>query len=399
MNVFLNKKSVEAVGAFIVSPFLSLPVILNRIKKKNIVGIYLFSFLVALISYIYIPSFTNDRTRYFERYEIYQTINFSQLFSYLMSGARTDFLFDMFIYLFAKVGINVQFLFFFFTYVSVFIILFVWHKVISIQVYSNRIYFLSFLSIILSFSLPTLFSGIRFFFGLSFFLLGLYYLYVTRNITKAVLSLAFAIFTHFSLAYFLPAVLIVLFWKNNTAHRILFIISLLFLFLPSSVLSGFLQLINLPESYSAKVDDYVLGGDVTMQEAEGNSWILYYIRLIWMVLGYIYLLFVRRNSYNKTLSSLVYLFIFFYNLTSSVPTIFLRYASLIKILLVLLVATDYYYIRKKTPFYWGILLFSIIFVTDVFVLRNNFMSSLLDMKNISLLTIFFNKVTLLDVLY
>ncbi|MCC8035846.1 MAG: hypothetical protein LIO77_07960 [Rikenellaceae bacterium] len=94
---------------FGVSPILSLPGAFMSVYKKSRLGINLIAIFIGILSFIYLPHLSNDRARYFELYEFCRDASFKAFLGYLQS--RPDFLLHSIIYLFAKIGIPVQFLF------------------------------------------------------------------------------------------------------------------------------------------------------------------------------------------------------------------------------------------------------------------------------------------------
>ncbi|MEC4114936.1 hypothetical protein VSO92_12570 [Myroides pelagicus] len=67
-----KKGTIESVILFVLSPIFSLPAILHNIAKGNEFGNRLLIIFCSLISFLYIPSFSNDKMWYLESYAVFK---------------------------------------------------------------------------------------------------------------------------------------------------------------------------------------------------------------------------------------------------------------------------------------------------------------------------------------
>lgn len=386
----VRKASIQSIAAYLFSPLLSIPIILVMIYRKNKTAIWTLVLILATISFLYIPHVSNDKARYFSRYVAFRSFTLKALFNYLFASKRPDFIFDILIFLFSKLRINFQFFFFTNTLVTTGIIFFLFNKLWSHGIIRKG-FFGAFLLVLFSLSLPTLFSGVRFYLGAAVFLLAIYHLFYTKKKTLAIFIFAFSILTHFSLAFFLPA-LILLYFFPKINYKVIFLLSAVFIFIPGDFLSGFLGLFTLPDSYSEKVNAYLR--DPMMRERirniGGSAALLNKIRNLWILFSYIYILFGRKNIPTSTILKIFFVFSSFTFITYSNPIIFSRFSVLIRQLFAFVVIHDYILTGNIKRINWFLVLFSLLFVIDVYILRNNFTASLFQMENISSVTLFMN---------
>lgn len=368
-----NRGLAEIWLIFLVFPLLSVPFLLLKLRRGLDKGVILItSLLVGILSYKYIPSITNDKVDYIERYFAFSTYSFEDLVDRYNSGLITDFIFDFIIFAFARLDINFNYMFLVLTSFTVFSILLFLKKTISKLTGSrykyNIIYFVLGLLI---FSLGTLFSGVRFYFASSFFIWSIYYLFIDRKVIISTLFFAVAILTHFSFAFFLPGVLFILFKPNLLNLKILLAVSLAFILLPKDSMTSILNLVELPESYSSKVMDY----STLERQTTDNANFLILLNNLWLYFLYFFLLFINKENKSKIYLILV-VFLSLVNITYSVPTIFNRYTVIIKLFLVLyLIYLHIHKNIKKEYFYFFIFLFVINTLVSMYILRLNILAS------------------------
>lgn len=367
----IKKGRIETIIIFLLSPLLSLPLIGLQLKRKDNFAIGLISIFIGLLSFNYVPHISDDKARYYERYNDFLRLNWSEFIKYLGDAKRPDFVFETLIYIFAKLGINVQFLFLIITTFTVYSIFLFIKKTIETQVKNTYYFEIGLIMLILfSFSMGDLFSGIRFYFATSIFIWGLYYLFFYKNIKKGIVFLILSIATHFSLAFFIPAILICFFYLKKTSPKWMLLVSLLFLFLPKDFLSALFGIVQVSEAYSNKAAAY-LAGD---REFSQNLIILNNIRNLWIYFSYGYLL-LRKGDSSK-LYILIVLFTAVVNVTYSVPLIFNRYTILLKILFMTFYLMLWYKKQMSLKILLIIgLLFFLNFVVDINVYRNNLLES------------------------
>lgn len=371
MNI--NKNVVVTFNAFLLSPFLSIPFLLIQLKKGIDTGICLIiSLLAGIFSMLYIPNFTNDKVRYIERFEVFSKFTFSDFVSYFSDNSIPDYIFNSLIYSFSKLHLDIKYLFFLLTFLSVYLTLSAIKRIINRLSDESFIYSISvLLLVIFSFSLVNMLSGLRFFLGGSFFIWFIYFLYFDRKYAKAILVLLLSVLTHFSYAFMALAAIFALMNPPLRILRISLILSSFFLIAPSSLFESIFSVIDLPVGYSNKVEVY------TSIEIEysGNFLVLSYIKNIWYYLAFLYLILSKETENNRFYILLV-CFLILINITYPIPVIFNRYIGYFKIVFVtyLIYMIKTYNIRKPA-FYLLYFLCLISFLVEIFVLRNNILES------------------------
>jgi len=327
--------------------------------------------------------------------------DFSEYIDYLVKVKRPDFIFETLLYLFARFNLNIHILFFLISSFVVFTVFYIVRN--SIWKDSKNINIFYTLIIFFSFSLPGLLSGIRFVFGVAWLLWGVYF-YIIKNKKSGLFFILLAFLTHFSTLFFVPAIILI---KYKDVIRwnfyYLYLFSLVFLFLPSSLFISLLGTVNVSEGYNNKIQAYTEGGDFVsgnLQKGIANQ-IIYYTRVIWIFVAYLYLLFNKKYNKNALITQLLFLFLFFLNLTYSIPTVYSRYLNVVKIVFVLFILHECYTNIKfsKKTFWIFFILFGVSFLMDLYLIRYNLQASLLNKNLLTIVNILSNKFTLQDVLY
>ncbi|HFK5575309.1 TPA: hypothetical protein ACG0AX_003687, partial [Elizabethkingia anophelis] len=149
---------------FIISPFLALPTILYGVVKKNKTSIVLFIILFSFLSYLFIPNYSDDKSRYIEMYEGYRDWGYIKFILYYLSISQ-DFILQTFIKIAAEIGVKPQIVFFTITSVVFSIIFMIWRKMSLILQFTQTQATVSLLLAVTSVSLLDLFSGTRFMLG------------------------------------------------------------------------------------------------------------------------------------------------------------------------------------------------------------------------------------------
>lgn len=396
----LKKGSLESLVLFLLSPFLSFPFLLIQILGKNKFALRLLFVLFGLIGFAYIPSVTNDKAKYYLRYDLYKDFDFSQFAEYLVYIKRPDFIFESLIFVTSKTMLHLDYLFLVLTWFSVFAVFWVIVKITNYYSLNRNQFIIVVLLNLFVFSLPGLFSGVRFTFGVSLFFISLYYLLYQRKPLWGCILLFLSIQTHFSILYFVPSIVWLYFYRNNgNKLKYMFYVSLLFLFIPPSLTSSLLGSINISESYSSKADLYLNQEDHISQNFNNNSnsLIIYFLRTSWIFLVYLYLIVrdkaINSSGYLITTTSLLYIFLFFINLTYSIPTIYSRYLLIVKILALILIIMDTIASKKNRFLYLFLIFYFISFFTDIYILRFNLKESIFNIENLSIITIFQNHIS------
>lgn len=400
MKITLKEKEIENLFLFLLSPFLYIPAAFYGVYKKSNFSLVVFTITFGLLSYLYIPYISNDRARYFEFYESFINFNFNDFIFYLTITKRADFLLHLLIYCSAKLQISVQFLLFGITSFTVGTLFYLFSKFVDKNEITNKNYFLCFLLILFSFSLPDLFSGIRFYFASAFVLLGFYKGINEGSRKQGILLLIIATLIHFSSILFIVLyVLLLIFPKKYNWYRSFFIASFVFVFIPKSFLITVIDVLNLPIGYNTKAELYLNNEDIIatgIQEGGTNSYLVYLFSIAWSYFAYVYLLAtIKRKS---IIRNFIYLFLATVNIFHAVPTVYSRYLIVAKCLFVLLVISEMalYKNKKVAMITLGLLLLS--FVSNIYILRHIIEVSFLKGDIMTLMTIFSNTITYSDFL-
>lgn len=378
-----QKGNLECLFIFILSPFLSVPVLLYNIYKNNRIANYLLIGLLSIISYLYIPSFTNDKLKYLVRYEDFKRMSLTEYFSYLVVTKRPDFLFESLNFIFSKLNIGIENLFFLVTFTTLCLMFKITESLLNsgLNRFSNKL--LVFVLFIVTISLQNIFSGIRFYFALSIVLTSIYFLLIEHKSKKFIVIFLIGIFTHFSMLLLLPCILVVKYFKNIN-FKIIFGISFLFFFIPVSILQNFFEQLNLTDAYANKTDVYLTSDDQISQAIErGNSFLAFQGQLIWYYLLSLLLLFSKTSSKN------VWLRLFFVtgivvNITYSVPVVFYRYSLVLKVFLFFYIITNFKFQKRNLIVFYFFVLCSIGTLIELNQMRYNLRSSLFKEENLIL---------------
>lgn len=393
MNKKLQKGTFETCLIFLISPFLSLPLILNQLRNgRHKYMDILISLLMGMISYIFTPSSGYDKVDYINDYFLYKTFSFNDFinFTFIETG-RPDFIFYYTNFLFAKLNIDYNIFFFVLTTFVVYSF-FLFVRKINILESKQKIfnYSLITLSLVLfGFSLQGLLSGFRFYFAASIFIWSLYYFFWENKKFKGLLFLILSIGTHFSISFFIPVIIFIHFISDKVNLKLLLAISLVFLFLPRDFLSAILDLVSIPENYASKKAAYIYGirDDITI-----SAVIEYHLKLAWLYFGYIYLVFINKEKSSKIYKVLISLIIFI-NITYSVPLVFGRYLSMLSLIfsgyLIYLKSNK---LMKSVHFNIFFFLFAMSFIINIYVMRPSFIASF-DVKYIlTIVNVFSRKI-------
>lgn len=393
------KKGVfETVVVFILSPFLSLPFLFFQLKKGNDkLTVLILSLLVGMMSYLYIPHLTNDKATYFNRNLFFKKIDFGEFWSSL---ERLDFIFDLSNFFSSKLFSNFNYFFFIITSITIFSILRFVKKTLSFKL--KQKYIFKSYSLILIFSiisLNALFSNTRFLLTTSVFIWVIYYLFIDKNLIKAIIYSFISIFLHFSFLVFIPLVLFVYIFPNIFKYsKIILILSTVFLIIPKGIdlLDLLLKIDILPSYTRYKAEIYANDDTVYSQSA----YILFYIKNLWFYFLIVFLFFRKKNIKRDFLYTIIVLFILFISLFHSNPFIFGRYSIVLSFFFVIYLI--YMYNSKKSlNKVWFIIFVSCIFLhlgVDLLVLRNNLIASYSFEDIFSFYSIFSKNITPFDFL-
>lgn len=389
-----KKKELNVINIilFLASPFLALPSILIGIYKfKSKFSLNLLALFMGLTAYMYIPTDTNDKTAYYFLYQRFQNYSWSQFLDYFFIDP--NILFNFSLYISSKIGLPFQILSFVLTYFIVKTVIYIFDNIIKETSFAQRIYFLSFILIILSFSFKRLYSGFKFHLGVSFLLLSFYEGILNNKNKKGLLFLFLAVLGHYSLMVFAPVYFIIKYLPNKTSiYRSIFLVSLIFLFVQISGYFGLIKTLGLAEGYINKADAYLNNEDVVKQrlmEGGSSSLIRYLSSVIWSYVAYLYLIF--RTKQKSVLRNIVYLSFALTNLFYGLPFVFSRYLDFLAIIFALLVTYESRRTSEIRYIFMFILLFLLNLGTDLIIMRYNLYASYIDFEVSTLISILFRE--------
>lgn len=385
---------------FMITPFFAIPGIIYGVIQKSKISLILLILFFGLISFMYIPNFSDDRSRYFEVYDDFSSNTFNEMFTFFIISSQ-DFILQSLFYLASQFHLSAQLVFAFVTMISVSAIFLVYYRILHFFDEAIIRYGLfSFLLLIFSISYLDLLSGTRFMFAGSFVLLAFYFGIIEKKMW-AVLLLIIASFIHFSTLIFLPLFLVLkIFSGQFRMYKIIFVISLAFIILPKTIVVFIFDLLGLGGALQEKGEAYLDGDDFVVagiSESFGAIFI-YYISLLWIFLGYVYLLLTLKR--NSAIRNICFLIASLINIFYSTPTIFLRYAIILKLFFVFMLIMELYQYRKTLVVYFFCIIFSIILGTQLIIARNNIIKSFVNPETLLLITIMGkNKITPNDFIY
>lgn len=388
----LTKGYLETLIILILSPIMSIPLLILQTIRKDKNVLKLISLLFGFLGFLYIPTSTNDKARYFERYIYFDDLSLEKFLDHLVLTKRPDFVFESMLFIFSKMNIDIQWLFLLITTFIVYSILSFCNNILENNYKQSKLLSLTplmVLIIILSFSYSGLFSGVRYYFALSIFLWSIYYLFINKHLVKGVILITLSILTHFSFSLFVPAIIIFLIFKSRINYKYIFICSLVFLILPQNFLENILGFLELPETYGNKADVY-LNSEVEFSQ---NSIILNFLRNAWIYFLFFFILFINKDKDNDLINLLIF-FTSVVNITYAIPLVYNRYIILLKIMfLVVIFISSIKDNTSKKYLYILLTLFFISFLIDINVLRYNIIASYSIDNLWNLILLFNSKIT------
>jgi hypothetical protein len=386
---------------FIISPFLAIPTIISGVIQRSKTSLFLIILIFGLVSYLYIPNYSDDKARYFEVYEDFYNSSFAEMFSFFFVSSQ-DFILQSLFYFASQYGIPSQLVFAMVTMITVSIVFYIYYKIIDRFPVSKTLGLLSLILIFFSFSYLDLLSGTRFMFAASFVLLA-YYSGIVEKSKWAFLLLIVAVFIHFSTLIFIPIfILLRLFPDKDNFYKIIFITSFIFLALPKSFVVSIFDLLGLGGALQEKgkvylnEDDFITQG-LTDSDSTGGL-IIYYFSILTLFSLYVYLIIThkRKNVY-RNITMVVGAAI---NVFYATPTIFFRYALVFKFFFAFLLIYEIYIYKNKKYIYIYIMIFLMNILTQIIVARNNIEISFFNKESLMLITIVDKeKVTSKDFIY
>lgn len=390
-GIFLNR------FIFLLSPFLGVPIYLVNLVRGERRGFETIALIIALISYLYIPSFSNDKVRYMERYELFQGMDVRDFSWYLIETKRADFIFEYLLYFSSNLSLPLQVLIFCITFFTVFNIFRLVFRLADNYALTDRTYILFFFLCFFSLSYPAVFSGIRFMFATSILLSGLFLFFYADKKKKGLLLLIVAVCTHISLLIFVPVVFLLLIWKRLN-YKVVLLLSLVFFAVPVELVRSLVTFINLGGGLDVKTSLYFAGEDIVSQGFDRTASVFaFHLKLVPVYVGTLYLL-LRPSDFGDYTVKLAYLYTSCVNITFAFPTVYERFSLITKLFLVFILLYDFAVRRNKKFAYLFLLLFVISFLVEINQIRYNLIESLFQAQNLSLYGILTNKHSLNDII-
>jgi hypothetical protein len=233
------------------------------------------------------------------------------------------------------------------------------------------------------------------------FIIQAFYFGILKKKKGGLLMLIIAPFIHFSTLIFIPLFLVLkVFSEHYRMYKIIFITSLCFIFLPNTIVISVFEALGLGGALQQKGEVYLIGEDFIESGINGSFGALFinYISLISIFLAYGYLLFSIKI--NSSIRNIFFLMAALINIFYFAPTIFLRYAIILKIFFAFILISELYQYRKKRVVYFFNIIFSTIIVSQIIVARNNIDKSFINMESLLLITIIDkDKITSKDFIY
>lgn len=383
----INKSSILTYNIFMLVPFLAtIPLFFQLRKGRDNGACLLMSLLAGMLSFNYIPSYSNDKSRYIERGEYFSTLSLNEFTEYLIDSLKPDYIFDLINYLIVSNGLkDVKVFFFIITFITVYSVLIALKKIIIRATKRNFSYnLLTLFLVIMAISLPNLLSGMRFTFAGSFFLWFIYFSFFNKRYLLAAAFLVLSIATHFSYLLLTLAALFAFFKPKILVIKLMLAISLVFYIIPQDVLINITSALSLPIEYTSKVDAYTQLDNEFSREII----ILSYLRNLWFYLAIPYLL-VYKPKTDNVFFILIASMIVFINFMNPIPLAFDRYIVFFKILFAAYLVYETTHSKNKEKiFFIFMILFFLGWIVDIFVMRINLLESYSIVKMLTIFNIF-----------
>lgn len=366
---------------FLLSPILSLPIILKSIYNKKYSGYVFIALFFSVLSYLYIPHWSNDKMTYFALQQSFVNYSLNDFILYILAE-RSDFIFYLLIFIFSKLGVSFSLTGALITGFTVYMFMWIFRQTLDNYYLSKNKAFSYFLIFLFSFSLPMLLSGMRFYLGASFALVGLYFIFIDGKYLKGFIFLFLAIFTHFSLVVYIPISILFIILKNKpNILRIAFLISFAFLLLSKEDLYSVISNYSFNDALTYKMNSYLLENDLiesTLEGGSANAKLIIFLKKFWYYLAGIYfLLHIKKKNKYIYLAMIVYTV---NNIVYASPTMFDRYSLIsIAVFILLLISSslEYKSLYNKIFINCFALLVLMNFIINVVVMRDNFNDSYL----------------------
>jgi hypothetical protein len=363
---------------------------MKGIVKKKEYNLYLLAFLIGIVSFLFVPLETNDKAVYYSYYDNFKSLDFQGFQAFLTFNP--DFIFYGLIYLFAILGIKIEFLFLLLTTLTVSIYFWFFLKFKFNELVSGPLFFLMVMGVLFSLALDTLLSGVRFNLAISFTLVSFHKIFFQKKNIQGYFFILLSVLTHFSFAVFLPFVVLLKVLSEKTIFfKIIFLFSFIFLFIPKNVLISsipFLDTIEVLESkgnaYLDAEEDFLTNN---LKNGNTNNLIVYFLSILWVYFSYVYLYLTFKNK--SIIRNFVLIIFSISNFFYQFPTIYVRYLLVLKIFILINVYLD---VKNKhlsnRMLFALVFLFALPFFLQIYILGQQFIKGIFSLDSLSLITIF-----------
>lgn len=362
------KFNILTVLVYIVSPFLSIPLILFSVYKRLKSFPIFYALIVSFVSYLYIPPIEWDKARHIDFYYSSQLLSLKEFFIINFQD-QPDFLFRFLLYIGSISGIRVHYIFFVVTFITVFLIFSVFYnELIKLKNFEKYTLIITPL-IIFSLSYTDIISGLRYTLAVSFIFYG-YYIGLIEKKKIAVMWLLLGLITHFSVILF---VLLYFFYPllnkiKIVWLRIFLIVSLSFIFIPNEMMLSFFKGIGVGSLIDTKLDSY-LGNTSTVNEITNSMKIINFFNVAWVIVLNVFLIF-KNQFKNIQYAKLIIVLLIATNVFVSFPIVYNRYNLFLKLILVLFLFKEELSFNRKKIVILFVFLFFVVYFNQVIVMRN-----------------------------
>lgn len=357
--------------SYVVSPFLSIPLIIFGLYKQTRMSVVFYSLLVGFISFLYKPTIEMDKARHIDSYEYSQNLSIESFFIRNFEGTP-DFLFHFILYVASNNNNSVHLVFFFMTFVTIFLIFKVYTRVLNNnKEYSPYMYVILAL-FIFSISYIDVIIGIRFTLASSLVFYG-YYSGLFEKKKYSFIWIVLGAITHFGVILFLIIYLLypLLEKLNGKKLKILLILSLLFFFISKDLILVLFKALGFGGAFESKINSYI-DTDNLVDGTEGFAQkFIDFFNIIWVYILSFFLIFKNRSR-SEYSNVLIWLLIFT-NVFVSFPVIYNRYALFTKLVLVLYLLHDELKGGKTKMTKIFVFIFAVICVNQFVVMREGLM--------------------------
>lgn len=353
--------------SYLISPFLSLPLIILGLYKQTKCSAFLYSLLVGFISFLYKPTSEMDKARHIDSYEFSKNISLESFFIRNFEGTP-DFLFHLILYAGSNYNINVHIIFFIISFITIYLVFKVYIGVLNNhEEYSPYMYIILPL-FIFSISYIDVIVGIRFTLASSLVFYG-YYLGLIEKRKYSFVWILLGAITHFGVILFFIIYLLYPLLKkiNGFKLKILLILSLLFFFMSKDLILVIFKAFGFGGAFESKIDSYI-DTDNLGNGTEGFAQkFIDFFNVIWVYIISFFLIF-KNKSRSECSNVLIWLLIFT-NVFVSFPIVYNRYALFTKLILVLFLLNDELRMGKTKISKVFVLIFVIICFNQLVVMR------------------------------